>query len=142
MRREKLMSAPFAHLPAALHSRSLVAVGALASYSWSWWHWPPCVAQVRSDVALPFAFSYSPLVQTSHAVHDKLRCDEAARNELCGQDTHVREDVLESALILCPGPHERCPVHDVLRWDVSPWYVFAGHAEHLRSAIFESALIS
>ena len=62
------MSAPFTHLPAPLHTRSLLPLGATASYSVDL-HLLACVAQLRSDVALPAAFWYSPLPQTSHVLH-------------------------------------------------------------------------
>ena len=68
MRLANVMSAPFLHSPAPLHSRSLVPVGALDWYSLAL-HRLACVEQVRSDVALPATFWYSPLPQTSHLVH-------------------------------------------------------------------------
>ena len=98
------MSAPFLHSPAPLHSRSLVLVGALAWYSVDL-HLLACVAQVRSDVALPGLVWYSPLVQTSHLVQLVARCDEVPWNVLAGHAEHLRCAVLVSALMRVPMAH-------------------------------------
>ena len=110
-----VMSAPFLHDPAPVHSRSTVALGALDSYSLGL-HRLACVAQTRSDVALPATFWYSPLVQTSHLAHAVTRWPRASWNVLVEQPEHVRRAVLVSTLIFCPAAHVACAVHVVLRW--------------------------
>lgn len=69
MRSASAISAPFAHVPAPVHSRSLVAVGACSSYSFAA-HVLACVPQTRSVLAVPFRCSYSPFAHTVHAMHD------------------------------------------------------------------------
>jgi hypothetical protein len=76
------ISAPFAHAPAPVHSRSLVAVGARSWYS-STVHELACVPQTRSVLAVPFRCSYSPFAaHTVHAVHGLMRWAAVAWNFL------------------------------------------------------------
>ena len=63
------IKAPLAHVPAALHSRSDVAVGGFDSYCVAL-HVAEVVAQIRSVVGVGCVFSYSPLLQTVHLTHD------------------------------------------------------------------------
>ena len=79
-------------------------LGATASYSVDL-HLLACVAQLRSDVALPAAFWYSPLSQTSHLVQLVRRCSLLVWNVLAGHAEHLRCAVLVSALMRVPMAH-------------------------------------
>ena len=114
------VSTPFLHEPAPLHTRSLLPLGATASYSVDL-HLLACVAQLRSDVALPAAFWYSPLPQTSHLVQLVRRCDEAVWNVLLAHAEQVLLTALSSTLICFPGPHVGCVAHEVLRCTLALW---------------------
>eukprot|EP01049_Picozoa_sp_SAG25_P019451 SAG25_NODE_6126_length_586_cov_0.802875_1_plen_95_part_00 len=63
---------PFAHVPAPVHSRSLVFVGFFTSY-WVFAQALLRVPHTRSVVAVGAVVSYSLLVQTVEFVHCVLR---------------------------------------------------------------------
>ena len=109
-----------AHEPAPLHTRSCVALGALNSYSVDL-HLLACVAQLRSDVALPAAFWYSPLSQTSHLVQLVRRCSLLVWNVPLAHAEHVRFAVsppLPDAGWVCTLPSQLDPYP--LPWLLQP----------------------
>ena len=114
VRSASAISAPFAHVPAPVHSRSLVAVGARSSYSFGA-HVLACVPQTRSVLAVPFRCSYSPFAHTVHAMHGLMRWVEVAWNVPAGHAAHVRFVFFESAEICSPLPHVGWAVHFACR---------------------------
>jgi hypothetical protein len=138
-----LISTPLGHVPAPLHTRSSVGVGALNSYSagLSSVH-TSCVVHWRSAAAVGAALSYWFVGSHASSLVWHARRSSLALNEVpATHAAHVRLLVVPpSEANPMPTPHVSLSVHDVTRWGAAmAQNVLAGHAEHVRRAVLLSA---
>ena len=112
-----LISTPLGHVPAPLHTRSVVAVGALNSYSagLSSVH-TSCVVHWRSAAAVGAALSYWFVAHCSRSVWHARRSSLALNEVPATHAAHVRSLVVPpSEAIPMPTLHVSLSVHDVTR---------------------------